>query len=662
MGVGRRFRLSSSSMNSSFRAVNRRLGLLVAVLMTASAGWAQSDEQQLAPEPSTSTPMASEAPASVGALGARLDCSGLLAGPPSATSGFAQVAAAELDRISGGFQPGPLGDKLITQIADRVCAASKRPSALPATCASPPAPDVHELRARLISDVISLVLQQTETVARRRTNERTARQALAGGAALRALLREPSVAGLARSLLTEAANLQMDCSVVGERVGVDRDLLVAGVMLWELERRAYQMGDAQLEQLAAGVLVTTGAQAEASALSSLQRLALRALRLEVAQARDMQSRALRLDDYGSLVELYANIAADALSFARNRVVHAPALGALVNRLVHGEVETALEEVSRMYGIAVVDPAKALLLGVRVIRARTEQEAASILARAVLGIGPWSDEWIVGFNLGTPRLETDTTKLALDGKLGYSGERFGLIGKGFLSNYDFSTASLLASTETFGGSADAWMVFNSDQRIKLELRAEFGINLYSTTSAGGGGPNVFSDEDSVIYRGSLLAGFRAESARSAIAAWVGAGYEREIYDQLTIDQRAAHVVDKEQDSSHSVVTARLRGQLPIFDNVLVGRVRADFLRHSITRESLATSIDVRAREVSSTDRIAISTQIEASARAFLDLELAKVFGFVPCVEGGIDYFAIDDETGVIATAIPVVGVGIRRVDF
>ena len=54
--------------------------------------------------------------------------------------------------------------------------------------------------------------------------------------------------------------------------------------------------------------------------------------------------------------------------------------------------------------------------------------------------------------------------------------------------------------------------------------------------------------------------------------------------------------------------------------------------------------------------------DAFARAFIYVEIAKFFGFVPALEGGFDYFALSDDGADATNTVPILGVGIRRTEF
>jgi hypothetical protein len=188
----------------------------------------------------------------------------------------------------------------------------------------------------------------------------------------------------------------------------------------------------------------------------------------------------------------------------------------------------------------------------------------------------------------------------------------------------------------------------------------GAAVYDTSSTpfSSGGTDVFSDENSVMVRGALLAGMRAEAPTAAFGLWLGGGAESEIYDELTVDQFGnSHI--KDNSDLHLMLTGRLRAQFPIVENVLGGRVRGDVLRHSITRDSVALDVEERATTTTAANS---SVQLEASGRAFVDLSIAQFFGFVPAVEGGFDYFSLSDASGNVSATVPVLGVGIRRTEF
>jgi hypothetical protein len=633
-----------------------------ALVFLAGIAPAAAQEGAPAPEGAASGIAPAEPPPTVGTPVAALDCSALLAGAPNPSSALARLAAERLERL-GAFEPGPLGDYLISELAKQVCAAPEVAATLTTTCGPPSAVDVRELRRRLIGDAGRTIAAQAESVARSAGLTPASTEALLLGTVLQALFDTPSARSLAWRLLQAAPGaLQRDCSISGSSVDAYRELRTAAVLLWQLEQEAEKLSEAELQALALRILAASGKQAENGILSPLQQSALGALREDLARAKAATGQNLDAAGYAALAGVYANALAHALSLAQDRSVLAPAAAvAITTALVQGDLQQAFEQASAsVVGASGGQAVKSLLFGMRVARARSEEEAKAMLARAVLGLGPWSDHWVVGLNLGVPRLDFDNLKVAGDAKLGYNGQRFGVVAKGYLSYYDLTSDVLLTDNFLAGGSADVWLTFNPEAQLKWELRGDLGLSVYDTSSfpIGQAEGDVVSDENSFMLRGSALLGMRAEFPKAALGLWLGGGSENEQYDELTVDQALdTHI--KDHTDWHLMLTGRLRAQFPIVSNILVGRVRGDFLRHSITRDSLSLDIGDR---LSTSSVASASVQLEVGGRAYVDLEIAKFFGFVPAVEGGVDYFSLADSAGEVTTTVPIVGIGIRRTEF
>lgn len=621
---------------------------------------AAQEAESAAPPPSAEA--APPPPLAVATPVAALDCSSLLEGAPSGSSVLASLAADQLERL-GAFEPGPLGDYLVSELMKQVCTNAAVSTALSATCSSPAAADVRQLRARLIADGGHAIALQADTLSRQAGLTPASTEAVLLGAVLQTVIDTPSVPGLARHLLQTAPGaLGRDCKPSGTAVDAYRDVRTAAALILLLEQQAQTLTLADLEAYTLRVLIETGGQAQNSALSPVQQTALRALVHALARAKVTQAKTLDAAGYAELAGIYAEVLAHALSLAKNENVAPPAAAVNVtSALARGEVVEALSLASgAVLGVNAGPVNDALVLGMRVMKARTEDEAKAILTKIAVGLGPWADRWVVGLNVGVPRLDFDDFKIVGDAKLGYNGERFGVVAKGYLSAYDLTSNVVLADYFLAGGSADVWVTLNPKSQFQWEVRADLGANVYDTTSIpfGDNAANLLSDETSLMFRGSALVGLRAAWPRAALGLWLGGGAENEQYDAITFDGANTNIQD--HTDWHALLTGRLRAQFPIVQGVLVGRVRGDFLRHSITRDSVA--LDIGMRGTSTTLEATSSVQLEASGRAFIDLELAKFFGFVPAVEGGIDYFSLSDAAGKVSDSVPVLGVGIRRTEF
>jgi hypothetical protein len=628
----------SSTLASSF-------ALLCSLSGVASA---QTPEPAPNPEPDASPELA-------------LDCSKLLGDGAPLEPQLAELAAHELEK-AGSFHPGPLGEALISEIVGQICSGPEIEAALSATCGVPRAADARELRSRLVLDTVRLVTEHARTLVSSKGYSTEVGETAVLGVALKVLLHGATPMELARELAASAPDaLRQDCSLDAQATGIARNWQIAAVLIAELQAVEPTTPDSELRSIALNVLLVTGARPSPN-LSSVQEAALVALRDDLVRARALAAKPLDAAGYGQLTAALAGAAAHSLTVAFDRPVPVPLRAAAVaTALAQGDVDGAIRVAAeQMLGVDAGAAARALSFGIRVARARSEEEAKAMLARTALGLGPWADRFVAALNLGVPVLESDDFKVSGDAKLGYNAEAWGVLGRCFLNYYDLTSDVLLVDNLLGGGSAEGWYTFNAQGSVKVELRADVGASLYSTTSIPLNNPaaNVISDEDSVMVRGSALAGLRLESSSAALGFWLGAGAESETYNELTVDANNNPSI-QDASTGHLMLTGRLRAQFPLVTDVLVGRVRVDALRHAITRESVELDIGDR---VTTTTTAESSDQLELGSRAYVDLELARFFGFVPAVEGGVDYVSLADATGTVSTVVPVFGIGIRRTEF
>jgi hypothetical protein len=53
------------------------------------------------------------------------------------------------------------------------------------------------------------------------------------------------------------------------------------------------------------------------------------------------------------------------------------------------------------------------------------------------------------------------------------------------------------------------------------------------------------------------------------------------------------------------------------------------------------------------------RLEVSARGFLDIDAAALYGFRPSVHGGLDFVGVSGEGSVASTPVPVFGAGLNH---
>ncbi len=364
-----------------------------------------------------------------------------------------------------------------------------------------------------------------------------------------------------------------------------------------------------------------------------------------------------------------NIVQRSLSVVSDREApFAPWLTAFLEALLRGDLLEALSILERDPGpLAFEVPVprsalEAMRLATRLGSATHEDEARRILLGVLLPVGPWAEKVLFDVNAGLPILEGGETKVAGDLLLGWNDRTWGVAGRGIALYYDLSNGDVRQNTVKLGGSVDGWGVIGADSDVKFDGRLNAEYLLYDSdlidVSAGSSTP--FTEETSVMLRGSLLLGLRAQPGeRFAAGLWAGAGAQYEIYDPLRV---VGSTVDLKTEERFSVlVQGRVRLQYVVAPSYLTTRLRVDGSRYTITRD--AVEIQVGGGGVTSTATAVKSEQIELSSRLFLDAEVARFLGFVPGLAGGLDYFSLTaDQAPSVTTIVPVFGAGIRREAF
>src|SRR5690606_27203466 len=117
----------------------------------------------------------------------------------------------------------------------------------------------------------------------------------------------------------------------------------------------------------------------------------------------------------------------------------------------------------------------------------------------------------------------------------------------------------------------------------------------------------------------------------------------------------------ESSSALVLEGRLRAQLAVWPRYVALRIRGDGTRYSVSRQSETLLFTAGGNSVIQTSDTSVVTEIHG--RAFLDAEVARFFGFVPGLFGGLDYLSVDSSSdGVVSAVTPVFGAGVRQVSF
>jgi hypothetical protein len=177
-----------------------------------------------------------------------------------------------------------------------------------------------------------------------------------------------------------------------------------------------------------------------------------------------------------------------------------------------------------------------------------------------------------------------------------------------------------------------------------------------------GANVLADETSWMGRGALLGSARYQpGTRFAAGIWAGVVAQLESYSRLdlgAVNVAAQRVSERDESTTSLLLNARLRVQYALLPSILAARLRVNFERFGITRDSQTIQF-VAGMAPSVTAPAESASQTEVQTRLFLDADVARVMGFVPSINTGFDYFRLDATSGSRETLVPVFGAGLRR---
>lgn len=271
------------------------------------------------------------------------------------------------------------------------------------------------------------------------------------------------------------------------------------------------------------------------------------------------------------------------------------------------------------------------------------------------------------NGGVPRLESDDLRFVGDLTLGWKTESFGVVGRGALSYFDYASATGATDTTRALGALEAWWRSGDDvTALRFELRATAGVDWYDSTYLPTGPTTTsgyFHDEDSLLARGALLVGLVVQpSARFFLEVLGGGGAQYESYGYLATDPRDPNVLS-DTTAVSGRANARLFLRWSFWPSVLGLRVRADGSTFQLTRDVFTVAQIGRPLAAGTTSTEV--RQLETTSRVFLDLDFAKLLGFVPSAWAGVDLYRISSscrDCGDTAVTVPVLGLGIVRPAF
>jgi hypothetical protein len=330
----------------------------------------------------------------------------------------------------------------------------------------------------------------------------------------------------------------------------------------------------------------------------------------------------------------------------------------------GDAEAVISVLGEWLGARALLPDSVLSaarLALRFSRARTIGEAERALLIEVLGLGPWAQGLIFGASAGVPVLEgEDNQNLVGEGTLGYDAGPWGAAVFGGGSFYHFQTEEQ-DSTLTFRWeiSADGWYSVDLTERTQLDFRGSFNHTYFDSDQTLQSAA-FYTEEDSWIVRGLALVGIRHQHPHLALGLWLGGGLQVENADNFAFVN--PEVIINESITTGGEGEARARVQWTFVPRVLALRAAVNWKYYTLTR-LLTDTVGAGTADVALVEYDNRSIQIEAIGRFFLDLEVARVFDFVPGVGVGIDHYqlAVEGSETQVAT-VPVYSVGIRKTVF
>lgn len=274
----------------------------------------------------------------------------------------------------------------------------------------------------------------------------------------------------------------------------------------------------------------------------------------------------------------------------------------------------------------------------------------------------SSPWLVDANAGLPVLRSfDQYQFAGDLTLGYFRPQWGVVATGSGAAYNLDKGAAQSDLYRGMGAFEGWFL-TAPGSARFELRLTAGVSNYTSTTLDARTSSVtFYDEDSFLLRGSLLVGARLRPTDAwRISLLAGGGYQFETYGYTNYDTTkvtTAAVSDTDQN------TYRLEGRLQIrwqvAPDLFSFRLRSDVAYFSLLRSNELSSIALG--QVTTTSSATKSSQIEASARLFGQLDKLAFFGIAPQVFGGVDALSVSGDV-TVTSVVPIFGLGLFKSDL
>jgi hypothetical protein len=555
---------------------------------------------------------------------------------------------------------GPVGLTLIGELQSQLCEDASIREFLPNTCA--PMESLDGVRARLVVDLLAVPSAALQNRGAALSHEQ--RLAVAYLVAVTAGVEPHEVAHRAAYSLGLATS---DCSP--PNVGQADPVAIATGLVWILTDPAGNpaaRGETETQALIVATLNTVRGGAPLSPAESalLQPLAAQAAQT-FAWYGQWKASPTNVQALSQLLLAEFTLFQRALSLALARNVSLPPEAwALTRDILDADVDGAIEELrnwlvarGELDGEMVEAAAKVS----RLLRARSEDEALRIV-RGFLT--PWDDNILFSASGGVPQLQSDNFNIVGEGTLGYQADAWGLVAGGGASVLEFESDTYIATTVKLFGNGDGWFSLPLGDRGHLDIRGTFDFAIFDSETIVNEDVILSAEETSLLLRGGAQLGARYQGPTYALGAWAGGGGQLEWYDQRSTVASEAGAPTQLRDLSalSGVFHGRTRVQWAFVPSVLALRLSLDAKLYKMARMSSVIDTTVPAADIlAETDEEAI--QLEALGRGFIDLEVARFFGFVPGAGVGIDHYqlAVSGQATQVVT-IPIYFLGVRRTTF
>lgn len=267
------------------------------------------------------------------------------------------------------------------------------------------------------------------------------------------------------------------------------------------------------------------------------------------------------------------------------------------------------------------------------------------------------QWNLDARAGLPVVKEGDTRLAADVSAGVWGRTFGVDVRGSAGTFDVSGANGgFAQTDRGEGSLEAFVRFGSPT-FSPEIRLAGGAAYYGTTINVPGA--AFTDDDSVLGRGSFLLGARGVTPSVSYGIIFGGGLQVESRDTLAAPTRPnATITIDDSETVRSRLEARIRLRVPFYHDNLAVRFMQDASMFRLTRDASAIGVDTSPTgTVTQTSSTLDLQQIESRTRLAIDLQALSFGPFMPTIFAGLDVVAQRSDTANATAIVPLAGLGL-----